>query len=1184
MTRVETFENENNLEAHIEKKKKRRSKKFKKVAPSDVTGGPTVSEPANPGSNAAGLSVMKLDTPSQNEAQKKKRIRRRKRNKNSKVVQGEGVIETENKKDGSKNISNSGDTVGPSGEGPVSVVSNAEDATPVMSSNVQKKRTRRRNRNKSKAADSSLDAGIQTVKEDDSNATNLKDVKPELSHVSQGNLNVTTIQGNAQEKSETQKKRKKRKNKKKTSVSEGDVCPSQTPDPAANTSVVNDVQPVPLPGKKRRNRKRKRNHSGTVAENTPSVGDGIDKKTEANSDEPIPKLMKITAIENESNPPQNSGEGIGTNKKKRRRNRRKRHDKDKVEPQSDIVLPHDVQENGTKVIEDNERTQNRKRSLESCDKSRLVDVTDLNQENDQTNIEEKNDEHAVKKTKLSIDEENGTQNVEVGSSPKKRKRQRNRKRKFNKEAAQGCIDSPSGLQENGVEANKDTESAKGEKGGIERNSNLPESEKKDLLGVGENGTNVDTLPSSAQLVKQESNDSEKKNDELVKVLPLEEGGTPTQNTGAENNSNKKKKHRNRHKKRNREHKEKSQDSVNAQDISQNGAGIISTNENSGKKERDSEGKDSMLDSKSKNLLIAGENGTVSDNVPLEQGSNQTVSGKKKRRRNRKKHNQSLGTEIKSQPQEKVSCEVDVAESKSDATVDVLKPEDGTQASDDGCNSPHKMEKTKDEEVIESHTCGSTSGVTTELNSLYVDDSCKNEIHKHWTEEQVPLCKDTGLEVTMEPFKCCYAPDFLKNADYLDGVKDELQDIELIMKSNDLYKFRQTSDLKNITTPHIAGLRRFLYGDFRKWLMDITGIPLNDTVDMGSSRYEYTDVLLCHDDELEGRRIAYILYLVPPWEKADGGSLDLFSTDEHAQPKDIVKSFTPKWNAFAFFEVSPVSYHQVAEVLSCDKVRLSINGWFHGPPIERPPKYIPPTPPLKAPIHIEEEELYSWINPTYLDPDVQREIRHKFRSDSEIELESFLAEDKYQALAEALKNSDLSWQWTGPPNKHLFEALKLDKLPAIVDDCIDFLKSEAVFLIVSQLTGLKLHRLTPPDSEPDSDTESKELCPRVNINVRRWSHGCYTLIRDDFVENKYALDANLFINVSDKWSQEHGGFISYIAKDQDEELLTVEPRPNRFALVYRDAETLRFTKHINASVSDLGNEDSCYNDFACVYYE
>lgn len=39
-----------------------------------------------------------------------------------------------------------------------------------------------------------------------------------------------------------------------------------------------------------------------------------------------------------------------------------------------------------------------------------------------------------------------------------------------------------------------------------------------------------------------------------------------------------------------------------------------------------------------------------------------------------------------------------------------------------------------------------------------------------------------------------------------------------------------------------------------------------------------DVLLCHDDELEGRRVAFILYLVPPWQSSDGGTLDLYSTD------------------------------------------------------------------------------------------------------------------------------------------------------------------------------------------------------------------------------------------------------------------------------------------------------------------
>jgi Rps23 Pro-64 3,4-dihydroxylase Tpa1-like proline 4-hydroxylase len=32
--------------------------------------------------------------------------------------------------------------------------------------------------------------------------------------------------------------------------------------------------------------------------------------------------------------------------------------------------------------------------------------------------------------------------------------------------------------------------------------------------------------------------------------------------------------------------------------------------------------------------------------------------------------------------------------------------------------------------------------------------------------------------------------------------------------------------------------------------------------------------------------------------------------EHVQPKQIVKSVIPSWNKLVFFEVSPVSFHQV----------------------------------------------------------------------------------------------------------------------------------------------------------------------------------------------------------------------------------------------------------------------------------
>lgn len=473
-----------------------------------------------------------------------------------------------------------------------------------------------------------------------------------------------------------------------------------------------------------------------------------------------------------------------------------------------------------------------------------------------------------------------------------------------------------------------------------------------------------------------------------------------------------------------------------------------------------------------------------------------------------------------------------------------------------------------------------------LNTAYSDLSNKNEIKRHWTEDGEPLKKDNGLEIIKKPFTCGYLPGFLENADILKSIAEELKDIPPLKKNNDLYKFTQTPDLKSSDKPHISSLRDFLYGDFRKWLTDVTGIPLNETVDMGSSTYKHTDVLLCHDDELEGRRIAYILYLVPSWEASDGGTLDLFNTDKNGQPKNIVRSLVPQWNTFAFFEVSPISFHQVAEVLSKDKTRLSINGWFHGPPIDRPPKYKDPPRPFLYPKHVEEDVLYSWINPAYLEESTQKTIRKKFGTDSEIELESFLTEEKYEALSTALKDQGLKWKRTGPADKNSYQVLT-NKQPEVLKECLSVLQSEAMFLILSQLTGLSLHKLAPPDSDPDSDEEDekKEPNPRLRARVGRWGHGSYTLIRDsDAEEQESALDATLFVCVSDKWTEDLGGYNSYISKDEDAELLSVLPRSNCFALVYRDAETLKFTKHINAGVLDLEEEDRHYFDINCKYYE
>ena len=63
-------------------------------------------------------------------------------------------------------------------------------------------------------------------------------------------------------------------------------------------------------------------------------------------------------------------------------------------------------------------------------------------------------------------------------------------------------------------------------------------------------------------------------------------------------------------------------------------------------------------------------------------------------------------------------------------------------------------------------------------------------------------------------------------------------------------------------------------------LQMVGAELNDKLALFGAKYCTTDYLLCHDDELEGRRVAFIMYLVPEdWEENDGGLLELFDTGE-----------------------------------------------------------------------------------------------------------------------------------------------------------------------------------------------------------------------------------------------------------------------------------------------------------------
>uniref|UniRef100_A0A8C8LLN4 Uncharacterized protein n=1 Tax=Oncorhynchus tshawytscha TaxID=74940 RepID=A0A8C8LLN4_ONCTS len=436
------------------------------------------------------------------------------------------------------------------------------------------------------------------------------------------------------------------------------------------------------------------------------------------------------------------------------------------------------------------------------------------------------------------------------------------------------------------------------------------------------------------------------------------------------------------------------------------------------------------------------------------------------------------------------------------------------------------------------------------------------------------------------FPHCIIRNLIQSDSFTENLQRELLDLNFHEKSNDLYKFNQRDDLYMcmlsvwLFLSLVCVFRAGLFGRFRFWLGEVLGVELKPTVDISCSKYQYTDVLLCHDDELEGRRVAFILYFVPPWESSDGGSLDLFSAD--------VKKC-------------------VAVVQSTDGCLSVCLSRFHGPSLERPPRHTEP--PFPRSPHLLKDVsvlLLEWLNPLHLDVDYQSQVQQELEDMSV----STGGERDPERVMMAVNVYDVCKYFCVCPLCRCYEVTSLESFPQCVSACWELLLSEAFLLLLSNFTGLRLHYLSPSDEDKEEEkdqedeqereaTGSSGYKPSANKNtkgpstpvcvgeLRPWAHGDYTLLHDgDASRAEYALDLLLPLSCPD-WQTEFGGFTSYIANEEDEELLMVYPEVNSLALVYRDKETLKFVKHIIHRSSTLPIGDSCRRavyDFSFVYYE
>ncbi len=182
-------------------------------------------------------------------------------------------------------------------------------------------------------------------------------------------------------------------------------------------------------------------------------------------------------------------------------------------------------------------------------------------------------------------------------------------------------------------------------------------------------------------------------------------------------------------------------------------------------------------------------------------------------------------------------------------------------------------------------------------------------------------------IKSRPFKHVVVKNFL-DPPTLDLVIDALAGLEYDFKESDLFSYWASIDLTDINHPAINILRDDLGGEiWRKKVAESFKTKKLSSIDMAAYVYGLGDFLLPHDDQVEGRVIAYSLHLTPEITEKMGGALNIFKANEAGKSK-LVDSIIPEYNSLIMFEVSDSSWHQVSEIMQ-DIQRLTVTGWYHG---------------------------------------------------------------------------------------------------------------------------------------------------------------------------------------------------------------------------------------------------------------
>ena len=101
-------------------------------------------------------------------------------------------------------------------------------------------------------------------------------------------------------------------------------------------------------------------------------------------------------------------------------------------------------------------------------------------------------------------------------------------------------------------------------------------------------------------------------------------------------------------------------------------------------------------------------------------------------------------------------------------------------------------------------------IRTTINNFSFLDTIK-QLREAWTGSKDLTLDNEKVRLYSEPFPCCGLKQFLEpkgGKEDLANLIQELDDLDYAQKNNDLYKFRQSGDLKHVHSPLVRQFRYY----------------------------------------------------------------------------------------------------------------------------------------------------------------------------------------------------------------------------------------------------------------------------------------------------------------------------------------------------------------------------------------